>query len=54
MEYLVFGMIGLIATSVRQRAERHTRSADKWLKRRGGWPRIWRNAAVGYVQQSGG
>ncbi len=30
------------------------RRADRWIGQRGGWARILRNTAVGYVQQAGG
>jgi len=43
-----------LATEAHGRADRNARAADRWIGQRGGWARILRNAAVGYVQQAGG
>jgi membrane protein len=42
-----------MATDTQERVEQTTEAATRWVRRRGGWLRILRNAAVGYVQQAG-
>ena len=42
-----------MATDTQGQIEHTTEAATQWVRRRGGWLRILRNTAVGYVQQAG-
>jgi membrane protein len=42
------------ASSPVRRVERNAEAANRWVRRRRGWARILRNAAVGYFEQAGG
>lgn len=42
-----------MAIDTQEQVEQTTEAATQWVRRRGGWLRILRNTAVGYVQQAG-